>query len=131
MMISTARTSAIRAKQVIGADVKDRHGRKIGVIEDIILDNHSNHIIFAVLSFGAFLGIGETYPPLPWASLHYDERDDGFVVDVTVEQLRAAPTGSIDELTNDAAAFVNRSGRPTRYRESRQQREPRSESTVL
>jgi sporulation protein YlmC with PRC-barrel domain len=109
MTTSTGHTSAIRAKKVIGTNVKDRQGQKIGEIEDIVLDKQSNNIMFAVVSFGGFLGMGEKYHPLPWASLDYDENDNGYVVDVTEAQLRAAPAGSIDELTQgDGSAYRDR-----------------------
>jgi sporulation protein YlmC with PRC-barrel domain len=101
MPTANGHTSAIRAKKVIGTHVKDRAGQKIGEIEDIVLDKQSNQIKFAVVSFGGFLGIGEKYHPLPWASLDYDDKDSGYVVNATEEQLRAAPVGSIDELTRD------------------------------
>jgi sporulation protein YlmC with PRC-barrel domain len=109
MTTSTGHTSAIRAKKVIGTNVKDREGHKIGEIEDIVLDKQSNNIMFAVVSFGGFLGMGEKYHPLPWAALDYDENDNGYVVDVTEDQLRAAPTGSIEELTkNDGSGYRDR-----------------------
>jgi sporulation protein YlmC with PRC-barrel domain len=109
MTTPAGHTSAIRAKKVIGTNVKDRQGQKIGEIEDIVLDKQSNNIMFAVVSFGGFLGIGEKYHPLPWATLDYDESDNGYVVDVTEAQLRAAPTASIDELTRgDGSAYRDR-----------------------
>jgi sporulation protein YlmC with PRC-barrel domain len=109
MTTSTGHTSAIRAKKVIGTNVKDREGHKIGEIEDIVLDKQSNNIMFAVVSFGGFLGMGEKYHPLPWAALDYDEKDNGYVVNVTEDELRAAPTGSIEELTkNDGSAYRDR-----------------------
>jgi sporulation protein YlmC with PRC-barrel domain len=110
MTTSTGHTSAIRAKKVIGTNVKDRSGNKIGEIEDIILDKQSNNIMFAVVSFGGFLGMSEKYHPLPWASLDYDERDGGYVVGFTEEQLRSAPADSIDELTKqDGSLYRDRS----------------------
>jgi len=109
MATSTGHTTAIRAKKVIGTNVKDRRGQKIGEIEDIVLDKQSNNIMFAVVSFGGFLGMGEKYHPLPWASLDYDENDNGYIVNVTEAQLRAAPAGSIDELTKgDGSAYRDR-----------------------
>jgi sporulation protein YlmC with PRC-barrel domain len=109
MTTSTGHTSAIRAKKVIGTKVKDRQGKKIGEIEDIVLDKQSNNIMFAVVSFGGFLGMAEKYHPLPWATLDYDENDNGYVVDVTEDQLRAAPAASLDELTkDDGSAYRDR-----------------------
>lgn len=101
MPTATGHTTAIRAKKVTGTTVKDRTGNKIGEIEDIVLDKMSNNIMFAVISFGGFLGMAEKYHPVPWSSLDYDEDENSYVVNFTKEQLKAAPTGSIDELTRD------------------------------
>jgi sporulation protein YlmC with PRC-barrel domain len=109
MPTPSGHTSAIRASTVTGTDVHDSSGRKIGEIEDIMLDKLSNNIMFAVVSFGGFLGMAEKYHPLPWSSLKFDKSKDGYVVEVTKEQLEAAPAGSIDELSrNDGQDFRNR-----------------------
>jgi hypothetical protein len=57
-----------------------------------MVDKRSGKIAYAVMSFGGFLGIGERYHPLPWATLKYDTRQGGYVVGVTREQLEGAPT---------------------------------------
>lgn len=101
MPTATGHTAAIRAKKVIGTNVVDRSGKKIGEVEDVILDKQTNSILFAVMSFGGFLGMGEKYHPVPWAALDYDEGAGAYVVGYTKEQLQAAPAGSIDELTRD------------------------------
>ena len=99
MPTPSGHTSAIRARKVLGTTVQDPSGRKIGSIEDIVLDKQSNNILFAIVSFGGFLGMAEKYHPLPWASLDYEESEGAYVVEFTKEQLQAAPVGSIDELT--------------------------------
>jgi sporulation protein YlmC with PRC-barrel domain len=99
MATATGHTTAIRAKKVTGTTVKDRSGKKIGQVEDIVLDKQSNNIMFAVVSFGGFLGMAEKYHPVPWASLDFDETENAYVVDFTKEQLEAAPAASIEELT--------------------------------
>jgi len=101
MTTATGHTSAIRAKKVIGTNVKDTTGQKIGEIEDVVLDKLSNNIMFAIVSFGGFLGMGEKYHPIPWGALKYDEREGSYVVSFTKEQLKAAPADSIEELTKD------------------------------
>jgi len=101
MTTPSGHTEAVRATSVINTTVKDRDGNKLGDVEDIVLDKLSNNIMFAVLSFGGFLGIGEKYHPLPWELLDYDEDDDAYVVELTKEQLQAAPADSIEELTRD------------------------------
>ena len=49
------------------------------------------------MSFGGFLGIGERYHPLPWATLKYDTEQGGYVVGLTKQQLEGAPTYAAHE----------------------------------
>ena len=51
-----------------------------------------------MMSFGGFLGIGERYHPLPWATLKYDPRQQGYVVGLTIDQLKGAPPYAANEL---------------------------------
>src|SRR3954468_5368418 len=101
MTTASGHTSAIRAKKVLGTNVKNPSGEKIGEIEDVVLDKQSNNILFAVVGFGGFLGMAEKYHPIPWSALDYDENEDSYVVTYTKDQLKAAPAGSIDELTKN------------------------------
>ena len=101
MTTATGHTAAIRAKKVLGTSVKDTTGEKIGTVEDVVLDKLSNNIMFAIVSFGGFLGMGEKYHPIPWSALNYDETENSYVVSFTKEQLQAAPADSIKELTKD------------------------------
>ena len=110
MTTASGHTSAIRAKKVIGTDVNDQAGKKIGKVEDVVLDKQSNNIMFAVVGFGGFLGMSEKYHPIPWETLDYDENERAYVVSFTRQQLESAPTGSIEELTaDDGMRFRDRS----------------------
>jgi sporulation protein YlmC with PRC-barrel domain len=99
MTTATGHTSAIRASKVIGTSVYNPSGEKIGKVEDVVLDKQSNNIMFAVVGFGGFLGMNEKFHPLPWSTLDYQKQKEGYVVNVTKEQLQAAPADGIDELT--------------------------------
>ena len=101
MTTATGHTSAIRAKKVIGSEVKDTSGATIGKVEDIMLDKQSSNIMYAVVGFGGFLGMGEKYHPVPWSQLDYRKSEGAYVVPYTKEQLKAAPADSLDELTRD------------------------------
>lgn len=108
MPTASNHTSAIRATKVTGTKVIDRSGNKIGEVEDIMLDKLSDNIMFAIVSFGGFLGLDEKYHPVPWSSLKFDKGKDCYVVDFTKEQLESAPAGAIEELTkNDGQEFRN------------------------
>lgn len=101
MTTPSGHTSAIQASRVIGTEVYNTEGRHIGSIEDVMLDKMSNNIMFAVIGFGGFLGIGEKYHAVPWASLDYDPGHNGYVVPYSKEQLEAAPVHDISDLTGD------------------------------
>ena len=102
-------TRAIRANKVVGTTVRNAAGESIGKVEDVVLDKQSNNIMFAVVGFGGFLGMGEKYHPIPWSTLNYDDAQNAYIVNFTKEQLKAAPCDSIDELTkNDGATYRDR-----------------------
>jgi sporulation protein YlmC with PRC-barrel domain len=109
MTTVTGHTTAIRAGKAIGTNVYDRSGKKIGEVKDIVLEKTSNNVLFAVVSFGGVLGVGEKYHPVPWSELDYDPTQGGYVVSFTAEQLKAAPADSIEALTkDDGRAFRDR-----------------------
>lgn len=101
MPTATGHTGAIRASKVIGTNVYNGAGDKIGKVEDVVLDKQSNNIMFAVVGFGGFLGMNEKYHPLPWSTLDYQKGKDGYVVNLSKEQLEAAPAYAIDQLTSN------------------------------
>lgn len=109
MTTASGHTSAIRAKKVLGTNVKDTSGQTIGKIEDVMLDKQSNSIMYAVVGFGGFLGMGEKYHPVPWGQLDYNESEGAYVVPYTKEQLKAAPADSLEALTrDDGSAYRDR-----------------------
>jgi sporulation protein YlmC with PRC-barrel domain len=109
MPTATGHTSAIRAGKAIGTNVYDLSGKKIGEVKDIVLEKTSNSILFAVVSFGGVLGMGEKYHPVPWSELDYDPDQGGYRVSFTAEQLKNAPADSIEALTKgDGQTFRDR-----------------------
>ncbi len=101
MPTNSGHTIAIRAKKAIGTGVKDSQGENVGKVEDIVLDKTSNSIMFAVVSCGGVLGMGEKHLAVPWSALDYSERENAYVVGQTKDQLKQAPADTIDELTRD------------------------------
>jgi hypothetical protein len=81
----------IAADKVKGTNVYNRAGEKLGSVEDIMIDKVSGRAIYAVMSFGGFLGMGEKHHPLPWATLKYDTQKGGYVVNLDKKQLEGAP----------------------------------------
>ena len=94
----TSKHPLITAKRVTGTPVVNTSGEKIGHIEDLSINKTSGQVVYALLSFGGFLGIGEKFHPLPWSVLDYDPAKDGYVLPLTKEELDKAPSYTKAEL---------------------------------
>ena len=90
----------IAAEKVEGTNVYNLQGDKLGTVDDIMIDKVSGKAIYAVMSFGGFLGIGDDHYPLPWQSLKYDTSLGGYVTGVTEAQLKGAPKYGNDNAWN-------------------------------
>jgi sporulation protein YlmC with PRC-barrel domain len=86
------RADIYRASKLIGADVENLQGEKLGDIKDVVLDPETGRITYAVLSFGGFMGLGEKYFAIPWSALTSKAGEKGdFVLNVDKEKLKNAP----------------------------------------
>jgi sporulation protein YlmC with PRC-barrel domain len=84
-------TNLISGDKVSGTNVYNTVGESVGEIRDVMIDKSSGKVVYAVLSFGGFLGMGEKYHPLPWGLLKYDTSREGYVVNLSKTQLEGAP----------------------------------------
>jgi hypothetical protein len=82
----------ISSDKVVGTAVYNRRGEHLGSVYNLMIDKHSGQVAYAVMSFGGFLGMGESYHPLPWRVLTYDTGRGGYVVDLDRSRLEAAPS---------------------------------------
>ena len=81
----------ISADKVVGTTVYNRQGENLGSVYGLMLNKLNGQVAYAIMSFGGFLGIGESYHPLPWRALSYDARLGGYVVDLDRNRLQNAP----------------------------------------
>jgi sporulation protein YlmC with PRC-barrel domain len=88
----------VTTDRVNGTPVFDLSGERIGHIDNLSINKTSGQVVYALLSFGGFLGIGERFHPLPWKVLDYDPVREGYVVPLDRAQLKAAPSYTKDDL---------------------------------
>ena len=108
----------IAAEKVKGTNVYNQAGDKLGSVEDIMIDKVSGRAIYAVMSFGGFLGMDQKHHPLPWATLKYNEQKGGYVVNLDKKQLEGAPNydrGSEFKWTPDYGRKVDKYYDATSY----------------
>jgi PRC-barrel domain len=98
----------IASDKVEGTAVYDRNGEHLGSVYNFMVGKRSGQVAYAVMSFGGWLGMGESYHPLPWHTLTYDTARGGYVVSLTKERLRNAPSHKVDADTASDAAYWRR-----------------------
>src|SRR6478736_5569198 len=82
----------ISSQRVDGTECYNRNGDHLGEVDHMMIDKFTGHVEYVVRSFGGFLGIGESYHPLPWRVLTYDTRLGGYIIDIVDRsQLEKAP----------------------------------------
>ncbi len=90
-MEHSTHTSLVSSSDVNGTEVYGRDGAHIGSIDHLMIDKSSGKVAYAVMSFGGFLGLGADHHPIPWGKLQYDTRQNGFVTDITEQEVKGAP----------------------------------------
>ncbi|PWR22085.1 PRC-barrel domain-containing protein [Zavarzinia compransoris] len=86
-------TSAIRANDLIGAEVTNAVGEKVGEVTDLVI-GENNTVSAAIISVGGFLGVGDKQVAISLAELTVTPIDRGEVrvqIAATAEQLKALP----------------------------------------
>jgi sporulation protein YlmC with PRC-barrel domain len=82
----------ISADDVRGKTVHGRDGDKLGTVDRLILDERTGQVAYVILSTGGFLGLGQSYHPIPWSALHYDETRGGYAAAIDKRLLEGAPS---------------------------------------
>lgn len=90
----------IASNKVEGTAVYNRQGERLGTVYNFMVDKYSGQVAYAVMSFGGFLGMGQSYHPLPWKVLCYDTTKGGYVVDLDKERLKQAPSFAAGQTPN-------------------------------
>jgi hypothetical protein len=90
----------VLSDRVLKTPVFDTAGNRLGHVDDLSIEKGRGRVIYAIMSFGGFLGIGEKFHPLPWSLLDYDPERGGFTVPLDPSILKDAPTYSAEQLRN-------------------------------
>ncbi len=86
-----------RASELIGAQVQNNAGEKLGKVEDLIVDVNSGRVVNVVVSSGGFLGIGSDLSVVPPNALRFDRDQKVVFTDTTKNQWMAAPHFKSDQ----------------------------------
>lgn len=90
-MENSTHGNLVSSTDVNGTEVYGRDGAHIGSIDHLMIDKQSGKVAYAVMGFGGFLGMGEEHHPVPWSKLSFDTAQNGFVTDITEQEVKGAP----------------------------------------
>jgi sporulation protein YlmC with PRC-barrel domain len=79
-----------RANKLIGKNVLGADNKKIGDIQDVIVDLESGRVLYVVVSAGGFLGVGDRDVAIPTAALT-DVEGKSYQVNADKQKLMDAP----------------------------------------
>ncbi len=96
--MNTKAHNLVTASRVRGAIVYNASGDGVGHIHDLSIDKATGQVLYALVSFGGLLGIGDRFHPIPWTLMHYDVAMDGYIVPLDRHELESAPSYSHEEL---------------------------------
>jgi hypothetical protein len=88
----------VLSSRVLKTPVFDRAGTRLGHVDDLSIEKDGGRVIYAIMSFGGLLGIGEKFHPVPWSLLDYDSDRLGFTVELDPSVLKDAPAYTPEEL---------------------------------
>jgi len=84
----------VPSDRVEHANVFGQDGAKLGTIARLMLDKVTGTVAYAVIRTGGLLASHHHYP-VRWDALRFDPARQAFVVELTLEDLRAGPSSSM------------------------------------
>ena len=91
---SNSISQLVESNRVEGTEVYDTTGKHVGSVKRLVIDKASGRVVYTVVSFGGFLGMGGDTYTVPWNALKYDLSLGGFTTNITPQQLKDAPAYS-------------------------------------
>lgn len=85
------KSGVLKASHLIGMKVKGTDDKQLGTIKDLVIDPDGGFIVYAVLDFGGFAGIGDKYFAVPWDALELTGDFKLLVLEVNKRDLKDAP----------------------------------------
>lgn len=81
----------MKASDVIGMNVQNPAGEKLGSINNLAIQSNSGHCRFVILSHGGALGVGDTLHAIPFKACKFAQGNDFCTLDLTEQRLKDAP----------------------------------------
>lgn len=98
------KSKILSSSTITGQKVTNLKDENIGDIKDLMINPNNGEVVYAVLSFGGFMGIGNKLFAIPLEALQFSDKDETIKLDINKEKLENAPSFDEDNwpMTADA-----------------------------
>jgi len=79
-----------KATELIGKQVENPRGDNLGEVEDLAIDPDRGRVVYMVLSFGGFLGVGEKWFAIPYSAFTLSADGKHLTLAVEKDRLKTA-----------------------------------------
>jgi len=93
------------ANKMIGRDVYNSAGDKVGEVESALIDSDGK-VRYVIVGVGGFLGLGERDVALRWDQLTMADNDQKIVVNMTKEELKALPAHRFADASSKGKVYA-------------------------
>jgi len=76
---------------LLGSKVRDLQGEKVGTVQHLLINPRTGLVLYAVVSIGGFLGMGEKTLIVPWQALEVTRDDNALGLNISEQWLQQAP----------------------------------------
>ena len=80
-----------RASKIIGTAVKNANGDNLGDIKELVINPESGQVVYAVVSYGGVLGMGDKLFAVPWKALLWTSDKEHYILNIDKTTLKTAP----------------------------------------
>jgi len=95
MEVSTRKSAdmygVVLASKIIGEAVVNRQDKNLGKIHELVIDAKEGRLVYAVLSFGGFMGMGNKLFAMPWEAFEFSNTENKLILNVDKKKLETAP----------------------------------------
>ncbi len=86
---------ALRASNIEDIEVLNAAHKKLGTVEDLMINSRTGRVVYAALSYGGFAGVGDKLFAVPWRAFKFErnkqEKENMLVLNIDEQTLKNAP----------------------------------------
>jgi sporulation protein YlmC with PRC-barrel domain len=81
----------VSTASLLGSKVKNLQGEKVGTVQHLLINPRTGLVLYAVVSMGGLLGMGEETLIVPWQALEVARDDNALVLNISQQWLQQTP----------------------------------------